>query len=121
MTSLFAVHPLATPGFIAGMNGVIALAGGLSVPIGAALLALTALPSLRRPGNVQTLVILQGALFGGGLMLRLIGLSMPSSVPAAPQAKTAPAIGLFFAGTGFLALLITRAVRTYLLTRRGAD
>ena len=35
---------LATPGFIVGPNGMIALAGGLSVPVGAALLALTALP-----------------------------------------------------------------------------
>ena len=35
------------------MNGIIALAGGLSVPIGAGLLALTALPALRRPGNVS--------------------------------------------------------------------
>ena len=34
MTALFAVHALATPGFIAGPNGVIALAGGLSVPVG---------------------------------------------------------------------------------------
>ena len=49
MTALFAIHALATPGFIVGPNGVIALAGGLSVPVGAGLLALTALPSLRRP------------------------------------------------------------------------
>ena len=32
------------------MNGMIALAGGLSVPVGAVLLSLTALPALRRPG-----------------------------------------------------------------------
>src|SRR3954471_668577 len=63
MTALFTVHALATPGFIVGMNGVIALAGGLSVPVGAALLALTALPSLRRPGSVQVLVIAQGVIF----------------------------------------------------------
>ena len=49
MTALFAVHALATPGFIVGPNGVIALAGGLSVPVGAGLLALTSLPALRRP------------------------------------------------------------------------
>ena len=49
MTALFAVHALATPGFIVGFNGIIALAGGLSVPVGAGLLALTALPALRRP------------------------------------------------------------------------
>src|ERR687885_2160482 len=37
MTALFAIHALATPGFIVGNNGVIALAGGISVPLGAAL------------------------------------------------------------------------------------
>ena len=49
MTALFAVHALATPGFIVGMNGMIALAGGLSVPVGAGLLALTALPVAAPP------------------------------------------------------------------------
>ena len=40
------------------------LAGGLSVPIGAAvLLGLTALPALRRPRCVRPLVALQVALF----------------------------------------------------------
>ena len=36
MTALFAIHGLATPGYIVGKNGMIALAGGLSVPAGAA-------------------------------------------------------------------------------------
>ena len=35
MTALFAIHALSTPGFIVGPNGMIALAGGLSVPVGA--------------------------------------------------------------------------------------
>ncbi len=121
MTALFAVHALATPGFIVGPNGVIALAGGLSVPIGAGLLALTALPSLRRPGCIQGLVIAQGLVFFAVLMLGLIGLSMPDAVPGVPQPKSPPAIGLLVAGSLFLGLLIVRAVRTYLLTRRSAD
>src|SRR3954471_19168841 len=77
MTALFAVHALATPGFIVGPNGVIALAGGLSVPLGAALLALTALPSLRRPGRVRGLVVAQGVAFAAVLLLGLVGLSDP--------------------------------------------
>ena len=48
MTALLAVHGLATPGVLVGPNGVVALAGGLSLPAGAAVLALTALPGLRR-------------------------------------------------------------------------
>ncbi len=121
MTALFALHALATPGFIVGKNGIIALAGGLSVPVGAGLLALTALPSLRRPGRVQPLIVTQIALFVGVLIFGLIGLSMPESVPAIPQAKSAPAVFLLVAGAAFLALLIVRAVRTYGLTRRSAD
>src|ERR1700754_3318261 len=121
MTALFAIHGIATPGFIVGMNGIIALAGGLGVPVGAALLALTAMPSLRRPGRVQGLIIVQGAVFATVMMLGLIGLSMPEDVPAVPQAKSAPAIVLLVVGSAFLLLLIARALRTYMLTRRFAD
>ena len=85
MTALFAVHALATPGFIAGPNGIIALAGGLSVPVGAGLLALTSLPALRRPGRVQPLIIAQIAIFFGVLLLGVIGLSMPDAIPAVPE------------------------------------
>ena len=121
MTALFAIHALATPGFIVGPNGVIALAGGLSVPSGALLLSLTALPSLRRPGSVQGLVIAQGVLFSAILLLGLIGLANAEIVPAVPLPKSGPAIGLLVAGLVFLGQLIVRAVRTYLLTRRFAD
>ena len=121
MTALFAVHALATPGWIVGKNGIISLAGGLSVPAGAALLALTALPALRRPGNVQPLIIIQGVLFIGVLMLGVIGLGLPNAIPSVPKAGTAPAVALLVVGGGFLALLIVRAARTYMLTRRAAD
>ena len=47
---------------------------------------------------------------------------MPESVPAVPQAKSAPGHrACSSSARGFLALLIVRAVRTYLLTRRCAD
>ena len=49
MTALLAIHGLATPGGIVGQNGVIALAGAASLPAGGAVLALTALPAMRRP------------------------------------------------------------------------
>src|SRR5689334_22916950 len=59
MTALFAIHALSTPGFFVGKNGMIALAGGLSVPVGVVLLTLTALPALRRPVEVRGLLALQ--------------------------------------------------------------
>src|SRR4051794_26453521 len=105
MTALFALHALATPGFIVGANGVIALAGGISVPLGAGLLALTALPALRRPDRIAPLIAVQIVLFIGVLMLGLVGLSRPTAVPAVPAPGSAAAIFLLIAGEGFLGLL----------------
>ena len=44
MTALLAVHGLATPGVLVGPNGVVAFAGAASLPAGALVLALSALP-----------------------------------------------------------------------------
>ena len=98
MTALFALHGLSTPGFIVGPNGVIALAGGLSIPVGAYLLALTAAPPLRRTRQIAPLLVLQAVLFVGVLSLGASALIDPSIVPAVPQPKSAPAIGLLIAG-----------------------
>jgi putative nucleotidyltransferase with HDIG domain len=121
MTALFAVHGLATPGFLAGPNGVIALAGGLSIPVGAYLLALTALPPLRRTRDVGPLIAIQVALFAGVLGLGALALADPALVPPVPEPKSSPALGLLAAGVATLALLILRALRTYALTHRTAD
>ena len=59
MTALLAVHGMATPGVLIGPNGVIAFAGGLGIPVGTGLLALTALPALRRTRKVKPLLVLQ--------------------------------------------------------------
>src|SRR3954470_5075018 len=124
MTALFAVHALATPGFLVGANGVISLAGGLSIPAGALVLGLTALPALpalRRPGRVKPLLFAQVGLFFGVLALGLFGLADPAAVPNVPTPKSGPAIFLLVAGSACLVMLIFRAVRTALLTRRAAD
>src|SRR4051812_7062503 len=94
MTALFMVHALATPGILVPANGMIALAGGLSVPVGAGLLALPALPALRRPLTVPPLVVLRVALSGPVLAGGVFGLLHPSVVPAVPQARSAPALAL---------------------------
>ena len=72
------------------MNGVIALAGGLSIPVGAALLALTALPGLRRPRRIAPLLALQGVLAAGVLGLGAVALAFPSIVPMVPKAGSPP-------------------------------
>jgi putative nucleotidyltransferase with HDIG domain len=120
-TALLMVHGFATPGVVVGMNGVIALAGGLSLPVGAGLLALTALPGLRRPRRIAPLLILQAVLAVGVLSLGGAALAVPTIVPMVPKAGSAPAVALLAFGIGCLLILAHRAVRTHQLTRRPAD
>ncbi len=121
MTALFAVHALSTPGFLVGPNGTIALAGGLSVPAGAVVLALTALPGLRRTRRVRPLVALQIGLFAAVLAVGTFGMLDPQAVPKVPRPGTPPAVVLLVLGLACLTILVVRAVRTHALTRRGAD
>jgi putative nucleotidyltransferase with HDIG domain len=121
MTALLMVHGFATPGVVVGMNGVIALAGGASLPVGLGLLALTALPGLRRPRRIAPLLVLQGVLAVGVVALGVTALAVPSLVPVVPKAGTPPAIALLVFGVGCLLILVHRAVRTHALTHRSAD
>ena len=121
MTALLAIHGLATPGFIVGQNGVIALAGAASLPAGATVLALSALPAMRRPVSLRPVLALQAGLAVAILGLGAIGLLAPAAVPSVPQAGSAPAIVLLVIGAGGFALLAWRAARTYTLTRRTTD
>ena len=121
MTALLAIHGLATPGIIVGMNGVIALAGAASLPVGGVVLALTALPQMRRPLRMRPVLILQCVLAAAILLLGGIGLAFPSAVPSVPQAGSPPAMILLALGVVFYGVLALRAVRTYTLTRRTTD
>ena len=86
-TALLAVHGFATPGVVVGMNGVIALAGGISLPVGAGLLALTALPGLRHPRRIAPLLVLQAVLAIGVLTLGALALAMPTLVPMRAEGR----------------------------------
>lgn len=121
MTGLLLVHGLATPGILIGDNGVVALAGGLSLPVGAGLLALTALPQLRRPRDVRALAVYQAALFVFIVDLGVIGMLFPSVVPGVPSAGTPEAIVLLVVGVLLFAVIVFRALRTFALTRRASD
>ncbi len=120
-TALLAVHGFATPGVVVGPNGVIALAGGASLPVGTALLALTALPALRQPRRIAPLLVLQAALAVGILALAALALAIPTLVPPVPQAGTPAAVALLAFGVACLAVLSHRALRTHALTHRPAD
>jgi putative nucleotidyltransferase with HDIG domain len=121
MTALLMIHGLATPGMIVGPNGVIALAGAASLPAGGAVLALTALPAMRRPLRMAPVLVLQAALAAAILLLGTLGLLIPSLVPGVPQAGSASAYVLLAFGVAFYSLLALRAMRTYTLTRRRTD
>jgi putative nucleotidyltransferase with HDIG domain len=121
MAALLAVHGLSTPGILVGDNGVIAFSGAATLPVGGAVLALAAVPELRRPGAVRALLWLQGVLLTAILVLGLVGMLAPSTIPSVPKAGSATAIALLVLAFGFYGLIALRAGRTYLLTRRRAD
>jgi hypothetical protein len=121
MAALLVVHGLATPGLLVGMNGVIAFSGGATLPVGGALLVLATLPSLRRPRAVRPLLVLQGVLLMAVLALGAVGMLVPSFVPGVPEPRSTPALAALIAGLVFYGVVGYRALRTYFLTRRGAD
>jgi putative nucleotidyltransferase with HDIG domain len=121
MAALLAIHGLATPGVLVGMNGVIAFTGAATLPVGAAVLALSALPGLRRPKSVRPLLVLQVVLLVGVITLGTVGMLVPSLVPSVPATGSPEAVSAMLIGLSLFLLLAARAVKTYLLTQRAAD
>src|SRR5204862_1467675 len=98
MAALLAVHGLMTPGMLVGMNGLIALSGGVTLPVGAAILVLSSVPALRTQRAIPRLLVLQAFLAVSVVTLSLLGALMPSLVPMVPAAKSHPAIALLVFG-----------------------
>jgi HD-GYP domain-containing protein (c-di-GMP phosphodiesterase class II) len=121
MAALLALHGIATPGILVGDNGVVAFTGGITIPVGGAILALSALPRMRRPTGVRLLIVVQAVLLAAVLALGVSALLAPSLVPSVPNAGSPAAVALMVVGLAFYALLAVRAFRTFLLTRRHAD
>jgi putative nucleotidyltransferase with HDIG domain len=121
MAALLAIHGLATPGVLIGQNGVIALTGAATLPIGGALLALSALPSLRRPHQMRALLVLQACALVAVIGLGVLGMTIPSLVPPVPAPGSPAAIVALCAGVFFYGVLVLRALKTYLLTLRYLD
>ena len=121
MAALLALHGLATPGFLVERNGVVAFTGAATLPVGGAILALSALPALRRPRRLQPLIAFEVALMAAILALGLVGLLRPSFVPSVPEPGSAPALLALAAGSAFYLLVGLRALGTFALTRRAND
>jgi HD-GYP domain-containing protein (c-di-GMP phosphodiesterase class II) len=121
MASLLALHGFATPGFWFGANGVISITGGITLPVGGLILALSVLPLPRVLADVRPLLILEGV-----LLLVVVGLGMsalvwPSLVPSVPAPNSTASFILLAVGLAVYALLTWRAFRTFLLTQRALD
>jgi hypothetical protein len=121
MAALLCLHGLATPGVLVEMNGVVAFTGGATLPIGGAILALSAVPALRRPGAVRPLLWLLAAGVVFIFALGLAALVEPNLVPRVPQPGSLAAWLLLVAGMMFYGVLFWRALRTFRLTRRQSD
>jgi HD domain-containing protein len=121
MAGILTVHGLSTPGMLTGQNGVVAFSGAAVLPVGGAVLALSALPALRRPTSVRPLLLFEGVLVLAVVGLGLVGIRFPEAVPAVPETGSTPAIVVLVVGICFFGAIAARAVRTYTLTRRRAD
>lgn len=121
MAALLALHGLATPGILVPFNGLVGLTGAATLPVGGAVLALSALPALRRPSRVRPLLGLQGALLAGVAGLGVAGMLRPAAVPDVPEPGDPLALGVLGAATVFYGVLLLRTLKTFLLTRRRAD
>jgi putative nucleotidyltransferase with HDIG domain len=121
MAALLSIHGLTTPGFLVGDNGLVSFSGALTLPLGGTVLALAAIPELRRPSAVRPVLALQATLIVGILTVGLAGILQPDLVPAVPEAGSTAAWIVLGLGIVFYGALGVRAGRTYLLTRRFAD
>jgi putative nucleotidyltransferase with HDIG domain len=99
----------------------IALAGGAALPVGGAMLALSALPAL---GRTEDLRVPGLAIFGFLSAIAVAGgvaFARPTLVPPLPQAGSGVAVAFLVVGASFFLVVALRAVRTYALTRRLSD
>ena len=121
MAALLAVHGLVTPGMLVGPNGLIAVTGAATLPVGGIVMALSALPVFASPRAIPRVLAIQALLALTIVVVSVVGLVEPSLVPSVPSPRSAPAIALFAVGLCVYGALALRAMNTFLLTRRAAD
>lgn len=121
MAALLAVHGLVTPGVLVGQNGVVALTGAATLPVGAAVLALSGLQLFNTRRSIAPLLGLVAVVVAVIVSVSLVGVLVPRLVPAVPDARSSAAWILMAIGLFLFGALAVRAAKTYLLTRRVAD
>src|SRR3989304_5228592 len=73
------------------------------------------------PRRGAPLLFLQGVLLAAVTGLGILGLVRPSVVPGLPKPGSPAAYAVLAVGAAFYGVLLLRALRTFLLTRRRAD
>ncbi len=123
MAALLALHGLSTPGFLFDDDsyGVVAFTGGATLPVGGAILALSAFTLPRFLRGVKPLLVLQAALLAIVIGLGVTGLIFPYLLPPVPAPNSSSALIVLGAGMAVFCVIILRALRTFLLTRRLGD
>jgi HD-GYP domain-containing protein (c-di-GMP phosphodiesterase class II) len=121
MAALLAVHGLTTPTILVGSNGVVALSGALTLPVGAAILMLAGTSLFSSADAIHRMLAVQAALAAGIVGLGILAVAVPDLVPSVPETASPAALALLVAGLAMFVPLAIRAARTFLLTRRSAD
>jgi HD-GYP domain-containing protein (c-di-GMP phosphodiesterase class II) len=121
MAALLAVHGLTTPGVLIGNNGLIAVSGAATLPVGGCVMALSALPQFGSARGIPRVLAVQIGLAAAIVAFSLVGVLDPMVVPGVPAPRSAAALLLFALGLAVYGALAVRATNTFLLTRRAAD
>jgi HD-GYP domain-containing protein (c-di-GMP phosphodiesterase class II) len=121
MAALLAVHGLTTPGVLIGNNGLIAVSGAATLPVGGCVMALSALPQFGSARAIPKVLSVQIALAVAIVAFSFVGVLDPMVVPGVPAPRSAAALLLFALGLAVYGALAVRATNTFLLTRRAAD
>src|SRR4051794_2426149 len=102
MAALLAVHGLTTPEVLTGENGVVAFSGAATLPVGGAVLALSAVPpagggseSVRPLLRLQVVLLLLIAILGA------TGIFVPQLVPTVPKPSSPVAVAALASGMVF--------------------
>jgi HD superfamily phosphohydrolase YqeK len=121
MAALLTMHGLVTPNMLLGYNGMGAVTGAVTLPVGGAIMALSALPQIGSPRSIRIIIALESTIAAAIIAFCAIGMTHPTLVPEVPNAKSPAAIALFVIGLAVYGALGVRATNTFLLTRRAAD
>src|SRR5439155_7405891 len=92
MAALLALHGFSTPGVLVGGYGVVAFTGGATLPVGGAILALSAFRLPTRLRGVGPLLVLQGTLLAAIVGLGASAFAFPALVPPVPAPRSVGAV-----------------------------